>query len=218
MSDQVKLAAQVRSGRGKGPSRRLRASGRVPAVMYGLGIDPTAVDVDARELYHVLHTSAGANVLIRLVVDGEEHLTLPREVQRDPVKGDVRHVDFVAVRRDQKVRVEIPIELLGVDDVQAPGVVAHVLHSLPMRVSPLEIPEHITIEVGDMQIGDMRRVEDLVLPEGVELDIDLDETVVTVNAPTLAELPEEEAAAEGEEAEGEAAEGEEQAESEGGES
>lgn len=192
MAEQVKIVAEKRSDTGKGVARRLRAEGRIPAVVYGAGVDATAVHINQMDLYHALHTSAGGNVLIRLEVDGDEHLTLARDVQRHPVRGDVLHTDFVALDRDSRIRVEIPIHLDGSEDVAAPGVVQHVLHTVPVLVRPLDIPDYFTLQVGDMVIGDTLRVDDIDLPEGAEFDIEEDRTIVTVSAPTILEEPEEE--------------------------
>ena len=202
MAEQVKLAAAVREGRGKGPAKRLRRTGRVPAVLYGSGVDTTPLDVDARDLHHALHTSAGLNAIIRLDVAGEEHLTIAREVQHHPVRGDLFHVDFVAVRQSQLVNVDVPIHLLGTEDVSAPGVVTQTLHALPIRVRPLDIPDFFELEVGEMVIGDVKRVGDLTLPEGAETELDPEEPVVTISAPSeIEEEPTEEAPEDADEAE-----------------
>lgn len=193
MAEQVKLVARPREGTGKSVARRLRREGRVPAIVYGRTVEPTKVDVDALDLYHALHTSAGLNVLIRLDVQGTEHLTMPREVQRHPVRGDLFHVDFVAVERDRLVRVEIPIRLLRAEEVASPGVLTQVLHTAPIRVSPLEIPESLDIDVSEMVIGDTVRIEDLTLPERAAWEIETDRTIATVTAPTIIEVEEEEA-------------------------
>src|SRR4029079_381250 len=99
-----KLVASVRQESGKGVARKLRADGRVPAVLYGQGADPLAISVDARELSHLLH-KGGSNVLVDLVVDGDEHLAMPREIQRDHIKGRYWHIDFYAVSRTEKITV-----------------------------------------------------------------------------------------------------------------
>lgn len=192
MAEQVKIVAEKRSDAGKGVARRLRAEGRIPAVVYGADVESTAIHIDQMDLYHALHTSAGGNVLIRLEIDGDEHLTLARDVQRHAVRGDVLHTDFVALDRDSRIRVEIPVHLEGTEDVAAPGVVQHVLHTVPVLVRPLDIPDYFTLEVGDMVIGDTLRVDDIDLPEGAEFDIESDRTIITVSAPTILEEPEEE--------------------------
>jgi large subunit ribosomal protein L25 len=190
MADQVRLATEPRAGRGKGEARRLRRAGRVPAVAYGSGLEPTPVSVDGLELYHALRTDAGLNALIRLSVDGDTHLTLARELQRHPVRRDILHVDFVAVDRTQKVAVEVPIVLTG----EAPGadeggVVDHVLFTASVEVLPLDVPDQIELDVSDMQLGDVKRLEDLPLPEGVDLLEDPERTVVSVYVPQM-DVPE----------------------------
>ncbi|MBW3561175.1 MAG: 50S ribosomal protein L25 [Actinobacteria bacterium] len=194
MAEQVELAAEKRTDTGKGPAGRLRGSGRIPAVMYGAAVEgTTSLHVDARDLYHVLHTPAGMNVIVRLQVDGDEVLAMPRELQRHPVRGDLFHVDFVTIDRDTLVHVEVPVRLNGTEKVAAPGVVTHILHSIPLLVRPLDIPDHFELDVADMEIGDTLRVEDIDLPEGSEFDIEADRTVVTITAPTIVEEEDDEA-------------------------
>jgi len=199
MADQVTLVAEPRAGRGKGEARRLRRDGRVPAIAYGSGLDATAVSVDALELYHALRTDAGLNALIRLQLDGDTHLTLARELQRHPVRRDIMHVDFVGVDRERKVTVDVPLHLQGdAPGADEGGVVDQVLFSVSVEVLPLEVPDELTLDISDMEMGDVKRLGDVALPAGVELLEDPDRTVVSVSAPTF-EATEEEAA-EGEEA------------------
>ena len=108
-----KLKAERRDGTGKGVARKVRAAGRVPAVAYGHGADPLHLSVDSRELFHILHTDAGTNVLVDLRVDGDHFLAMPREIQRDHLKGQFIHVDFLRIARDEKIAVEVPIHLTG---------------------------------------------------------------------------------------------------------
>ena len=117
---ELKLKAEKREESGKGAARKLRAVGRVPAVLYGHGVGPIHVSVDAKDLFHLLHGSAGTNVLVDLLVDGTQHLSLPREIQRDHVRGRYLHVDFLAVRRDEKVTISVPVRVIG----ESPGVKA----------------------------------------------------------------------------------------------
>lgn len=201
MADQVTLVAEPRAGRGKGEARRLRRDGRVPAIAYGSGLDATAVSVDALELYHALRTDAGLNALIRLQLDGDTHLTLARELQRHPVRREIMHVDFVAVDRERKVTVDVPLHLQGnAPGADEGGVVDQVLFSVSVEVLPLEVPDELTLDISDMQMGDVKRLGDVALPAGVELLEDPDRTVVSVSAPTFEPTEEEEEVAEGEEA------------------
>ena len=192
MAKQVTLAAQPRAADGKKEARRVRRQGRVPAVMYGHGVEPTTVSVDARELYHVLHTSAGLNALIRLTMDGEEHLTMPREVQRHPVRGELTHVDFVAIDRDREIHVEVPVHVVGAEEVKV-GVVAVALHTVPVRVRPFDVPDFVEVDVSSLEIGDSLRVSDLRLDAGV-IEADPEDVVVSVATPTELAVVEEEAA------------------------
>jgi large subunit ribosomal protein L25 len=186
LSKQVQLKAAPRTEQGKGAAGRLRKQGRVPGIMYGFQVEPTAVSVDALELYHALHTDAGLNAMIRLDIDGEEHLTLARDLQYHPVRGEVLHVDFLAVDTRSQISVEVPVHTVGDDDLgDDGGVLNQILYTVPILVRPLDVPNFLEIDVTGMQIGDVRRVEDLrdALPEGAEFDIDPERTVVTINAP-----------------------------------
>ena len=190
MADQVTLTAEAREGRGKSEGRRLRRAGRVPAIAYGAGLDATPVSVDALELYHALRTEAGLNALIRLTVDGDEHLTLARQLQRHPVRREIMHVDFVVVDRARKVTVDVPIHLLGAaPGSDEGGVVDQVRFDVPVEVLPLEVPGNLELDISDMQVGDVKRLADLQLPDGVTLLDDPESTVVSVSIPQ-AEVPE----------------------------
>lgn len=192
MSQQVALQSRTRPGNGKGEARALRRAGRVPAIAYGTGLEPTALSVDGLELYHALHTEAGTNAIVRLDLDGDTHLALAREVHRHPVKRHILHVDFVTVSRNVKVTVDVPLHLQGeAPGVEEGGVADLTLFTLPVEVLPLEVPSEIVVDISSMQIGDVLRVADLDLPAGVETLEDPERTVVTVTPPQLEE-PEEE--------------------------
>lgn len=185
-SKQFNLTATVRTATGKGDVGRLRRTGIVPGIVYGSGIEPTAVQVDNRELYHAMHTGAGRNVLIRLDVAGEEHLTIVKDMQRHVVRGDYLHVDFQAVSRDQMITAEITVDLVNEESPRnAGGIVNLVMYSVPVNVRPLEVPGNFTIDLEGMTIGDVLRVGDLSdqLPDGATFDIDDDRTLVTIFAP-----------------------------------
>ena len=186
MATQVKLVAHSRTDKGKGATGRLRKTGRVPGILYGADIGSVACDVDNLELYHALRTEAGLNVLIRLEVEGEEHLSIIREIQRHPVRGDLMHVDFQNVDRNTLYPAEIPVHLQNEDATSLEGgVVNLVLYTVPIQVRPLETPNEFVLDLEGMAIGDVKRIEDLAdqLPEGAEFDIEPERTVVTINAP-----------------------------------
>ena len=186
MSDQLRIVAEPRTQLGKGATGRLRRTGRLPGIVYGYQVDPTPVHVDALALYHALHTEAGANALIRLEFDGDTHLTVARDVQRHPVKREMQHVDFLAVDKDVQISVEVPVNLTEEDDLgDDSGVVNQILYTVPVLVKPLEVPNYFELSIAGLEIGDVKRVEDLagLLPAGAEFDIEPERTVITINAP-----------------------------------
>ncbi len=186
MSNQIKLTTEPRESRGKGASGRMRREGRVPAIIYGYEVEPTPVSVDALELYHTLHTEAGRNVLIRLDIHDDTHLAVARDLQTHPVRGDYVHVDLLAVNKDVAITVEVPVHLLDEEEVANDGgVLNQILYTVPIMVRPLDTPNSLDLSVDGMEIGDVRRVEDLreQLPAGAEFDIDPERTVITMNAP-----------------------------------
>jgi large subunit ribosomal protein L25 len=204
------ITLQARTGRtnGSSASRRLRADGSVPAVVYGHGISPVALDVDARQLWGALTTPAGANALITLEVDGDSHLTMAGELQRHPVRSTIRHVDFVVVRRDEVVEAEVSVSLVGEPEAlhRTDGIVGQMTFTLDIRALPADIPPTIEVDISALEIGDTIRVADLRLGSGVEVEADPDQAVVIGQPPTAIEEEEEEeeeeaaAMAEGEEA------------------
>src|SRR5437588_6135206 len=213
-----KLMANLRDGGGKGSARKIRAQGLVPAILYGHGMEPVKVAIDDRDLYHVLHTEAGANVLVDLQIGKDRHLAMPREIQRDHIRGRFLHVDFLVVRRDEKITVDVPVHLVGESHgVKEGGVVEHHLWDLKVECLPTDVPQSIEADITRLGIGDSLSVADLKPPQGAEILTPPEEAIVSVVPPPVLKLEEEVAAVEGEEAEaeaeGEAAEGaEEQAE------
>ncbi|HEX7463449.1 MAG TPA: 50S ribosomal protein L25/general stress protein Ctc [Actinomycetota bacterium] len=189
---ELKLKATKRDGAGKGVARKLRAAGQVPAVLYGHGMAPVSIAIDSKELFHALHGSAGGNVLVDLVVDGKQHLTLPREIQRDHVRGRYLHVDFLAVRRDEKVVVDVPVRVVGESPgVKAGGVLEHHLWDLHVECFPGDVPDGIDADVSSLQVGDSLRVGDLVLPKGVTVLTPAEESVLGVVTPQARVVEEE---------------------------
>jgi large subunit ribosomal protein L25 len=204
------LIAEERTVVGSRPAGRLRRSGKVPAVMYGLETDTIKVAVPARELNHILAGESGANTLITLRMDGDEHLTLARQIQRHPTRGDLIHVDFIRVRRDVAVAAEVPVNLLGEPEgVRDGGVLEQLVFTLSVEAKPEDIPPGVEVDVAAMVIGDQLRIADLRLPAGVAVQQEADELVVQIVMPRVAEEPEVEEPEEGEEVEGEVPEGEE---------
>ncbi len=199
----VTLAAETGRPQGSRASRRLVREGKVPGVVYGLDQDAVPVAVAWPELRAALTTEAGLNALITLDIDGTEDLTIVKELQRDPVRREVIHVDFLRVSRDAEIEVEVPIVLEGTADLveREGGTVNHTLFTLAVYAKPGRIPNEIVVDISGLDLGEAIRVADLTLPEGSRTEADPEEPVVLGQA-TRATI---EAGDEGEE--GEAAEG-----------
>ncbi|MFP5316849.1 MAG: 50S ribosomal protein L25 [Acidimicrobiia bacterium] len=194
---EVQLAAHARPKKGSPESRRLRAAGKVPAVLYGHGVEPQSLFVDARELRGALSGEGGLNALLSLQVDSARHLAMARQLQRHPLRGTVSHVDFVIVRRDEIVSADVPVRLEGeAEEVsRADGVIEQQLFNLAVNATPGNIPPSIDVDISGMRVGDTLRVGDLKLPQSVTTDLDPDEPVVVATASTVsAEIEAEEEA------------------------
>jgi large subunit ribosomal protein L25 len=203
------LAADPRSELGSRPAGRLRRQGRVPAVVYGLDNDPVNVTVPARELSHILQGESGANTLINLDVGGDSMLTLVRQIQRHPTRGDLVHVDFIRIRRDVAVSADVPLHLLGEPaGVRDGGLLEQLVFSVTVDAMPGNIPVVFEVDVADMVIGDQRRASDIALPDAVTTQLDPETVIAQVAAPRVVVE---------EEIEGEGIEGEEGAVAEGAE-
>lgn len=186
---EISLAAESARPVGSRPSRRLRSEGKIPGVIYGHGIAPLPVAVDARELRGALSSGAGANALLAIKVEGTTHLTMAREIQRHPVRGTVAHVDFLVVRRDEVITAEVPIALVGEAEAvhRGDGVVDQQGFSLVVRAVPGSIPNTIEIDISGLDIGETIRVGDLALPTGVEAEADPEQALVVAQPPQVTE-------------------------------
>jgi large subunit ribosomal protein L25 len=199
------LIAEPGRATGSSESRRLRAAGRIPAVVYGHGVDGISVSVDGRELRHALSGDAGLNQLLWLQVGSDNHLAMARSLQRHPVRHTVLHVDFQIVRRDEVVSAEVPVILIGEAKAveQENGVVEQVLTSLTVNATPDRIPSNIEVDISALTVGEGIRVGDVRLPDGVTTDVSPDDPVVMASVTRAAVEEAAEEAAEA--AEGEAA-------------
>ncbi|HLI16448.1 MAG TPA: 50S ribosomal protein L25 [Acidimicrobiales bacterium] len=185
---EIALVTEVRTERGSAACRRLRAAGRVPAVVYGRGLAPLAVSVDARALRAALSTEAGANAVFNLQVGGTSHLAMAREIQHHPVRHTVTHVDFHVVARDELVSAEVPLVLTGeaVAVQRAGGTVEHLLLAVPIKAKPADIPAAFEVDVSAMAPGDTLDLASLALPAGVRLEADPATLVAVAHAGRLA--------------------------------
>ncbi|MET9429920.1 MULTISPECIES: 50S ribosomal protein L25/general stress protein Ctc [unclassified Streptomyces] len=191
---EVKLAAQTRTEFGKGAARRIRRANQVPGVLYGHGSDPIHLTLPGHELLLALRTS---NVLISLDIDGKTtELAIPKDVQRDPLKGFLEHVDLQLVQRGEQVTVEIPVVAEG---ELAPGgnLLEHVLNALPVEAEATHIPESLTVSVEGLEAGASVLAKDIPLPKGTTLAVEGDTVVLQVLA---AQAEEPSAEGEGDEA------------------
>jgi large subunit ribosomal protein L25 len=190
--EQVNLRGYTGRVHGSRESRRLRREGAVPAVVYGHGLEAISVAVDRHDLYTVLHTEAGLNALINLQVNGDEYLTVAREVQRHPVRGDIIHLDFIRISLDELIEADVPIEFVGVPVGvrEGRGIVETVTASVTVSALPTAIPSHITLDITDLKVGDSARVADLPELSGVTYITEPDHLLVMVAIPAAAQVEE----------------------------
>ncbi|HUY30082.1 MAG TPA: 50S ribosomal protein L25 [Acidimicrobiales bacterium] len=182
---EIPLVAAVREERGSRSSRRLLHAGHVPAVVYGHGVEPVAVSVNARALRGALTSEAGVNALLDLDVAGAHHLVIARELQRHPVRQTLSHVDFQVVSRDEVVSAEVAVNLTGepLGVTRAGGTVEHLVLSVQVKAKPADIPTHLDVDVAALEIGDSLQLGDIALPSGVSIDADLETAVVVAHPP-----------------------------------
>ena len=216
--ERIKLEVREREGRGSADSRRLRRQGFIPGVLYGNGKTPHAICVPERELRRVLTGAGGLHAILDVFLEGQKttHASILKDYQQDPIRGHISHVDLQEVRLDRPIQASVNVQLVG-EPVGAKegGVLSQVQREINVEALPMEIPEHLDLDVSGMAIGDTLRLTDLPTREGVTYLDDPEETVLaTVTMPTKVEEPEPEVE-EGEELpEGEVPEGEEAPEGE----
>jgi large subunit ribosomal protein L25 len=180
---EVRIAAEPRTEFGKGGARRTRRSGKVPAVLYGHGSDVRHISLDARELMHAFKSEGGANVLLSLDLPDGRELALPRQVQRDPLRGDLTHVDLLLVRRGEKVAVDVPIVLVGeAPAAKSGGALDQQATFLHVEAEATHIPTEFEVDISGLtEIGGHGILaSDVPLPEGVTLLGDPEGIVVHV--------------------------------------
>ncbi len=197
---EVRIAAEPRSEFGKGPARRTRRAGKVPAVLYGHGTDPRHVSLPGHDMMLALKTP---NVLIRVEgLPGGTALALPKAVQRDPLRGFLEHVDLLLVRRGEKVTVDVPIQLSG--EIAPGGLLDQQLVQIPIEADATRIPQSIEVDIEGMELGVSVHAGDLTLPSGATLATDAEILVLHVIAAPTAEQMEAEIGAPAEAAPAEA--------------
>jgi len=208
--ERIKLTVKERESRGSADSRRLRKQGFIPGVLYGKGKGSYAICVPERELRRVLTGAGGLHAILDVVLEGQAttHASILKDYQQDPIRGHISHIDLQEVRLDQPIQASVTVQLIGEPaGVKEGGVLSQVQREINVEALPMEIPEHIDLDVSGMAIGDSLRLADLAPVEGVTYLDDPEETVLaSVGLPAREIEPEPEELEEGEElAEGEEA-------------
>lgn len=196
MDDDNKVIAEARESFGKGAARKIRAAGKIPAVVYGHGTEPQHVTLPAHQIGLLIRK---ANAVLDLQIAGKSQLALVKDVQKDPVHQIIEHLDLIVVKKGEKVQVEVPVHLEG---EPAPGTIADLdAHTLSLEVEATHIPENVVVSVEGLEEGTQIHAKDVELPKGATLLSDAESLVVNVHTPQKVDLGEEAAAAaEGEEA------------------
>lgn len=177
---EVKLAATARTEFGKGAARRLRRADQIPAVLYGHGTEPVHVALPGHQTMLALKQ---ANALFEIELDGTATLAIAKDVQRDPVKLVIEHVDLLIVRKGEKVSVEVPVTVVG---ESAPGTI-HIVETqaLALEAEATHLPEHVEVSIEGLEAGTVLTAGELTLPKGATLETDAEIIVVTVTVPTV---------------------------------
>jgi ribosomal protein L25, Ctc-form len=192
MAKQVKLAAERRQETGRAAVRKLKARGVVPAVVYGGKNKPEPLQVSRRDINVILSHASGENILVELEIDGQAgRMAMLQEVQHSPVGGDVVHIDFHAVSMDEAIEADVPLEPTGTANgvKNFGGLLEQSLRALRVECLPRDLPDVITVDVSELNIGDSIHVRDIKLPDGVTATVQPDLTVFSVLAPTVEEEP-----------------------------
>ncbi|RWZ49612.1 50S ribosomal protein L25/general stress protein Ctc [Labedella phragmitis] len=179
MSDDNKVIAEARESFGKGAARKIRAAGKIPAVIYGHGTDPQHVTLPGHQMLLIVRK---ANQIITLDIAGTEQLVLVKDVQRDPVLSIIEHIDLVVVRKGEKVTVDVPVVLEG---ESAPGTISNLdANSISLEVSATDIPERVVVSVEGLAEGVQISAADLELPTGATLLSDPETLIVAISTPS----------------------------------
>ena len=188
---QSKLVATARTKFGKGAARSIRREHNIPAVMYGHGTDPVHISLPGHQTMMALKV---ANVLLTIEIDGKDHLALAKDVQRDPIRPVIEHIDLVVVRKGEKVHVDVPVHLVGTAAIETVVSVEH--NTVELAVEATHIPDHVEVSVEGLAAGTQIHASDLALPKGAELLTDAATLVVNITQAITAEALEAELAAE----------------------
>ena len=193
MAKQAKLKAEQRTAIGRSAVRKLKTRGIIPAIVYGGKEKPQPLQVAERDINAVLSHASGEIILVELEIAGEQsnRMALVQEIQHSPVGGDILHVDFHAVSMDEKIQAEVPLEPVGIANgvKNFGGLLEQSLRSLPIECLPRDLPDRLTVDVSNLNIGDSIHVRDIQLPSGVTAKTQPDLTAFSVLAPVVEEEP-----------------------------
>jgi large subunit ribosomal protein L25 len=177
-----KIDADLRTKFGKGAARKLRVLGKIPAVIYGHGTDPVHVALPSHQIGLILRR---ANAVLELEVNGETHLTLVKDVQKDPVRQIIEHLDLIVIRKGEKVQVEVAVHLTG--EIVAGNVIDLDIKTLLLEVEATNIPQNVVVDVEGLDVDAQIKAGDIVLPDGATLISDADAVVISVHLPEAEE-------------------------------
>lgn len=187
---QVRIEAETRTGSGKGAARALRRAGKLPAVAYSQGEPARSIQIDTRLFRRALVNENAERALISLFIDGEQGMAVVKEIQQDPVRRDLLHVDFQNIRLNEEIVVTVDIELEGEPvGVGLGGILEFLTRQVEVRVLPTDIPDSLTLDISELEIGQSVHVHLLEPPEGVEILTDGDMVIALVAAPRVEEEP-----------------------------
>jgi len=186
MSDDTKVTAELRDSFGKGFARRLRAAGKIPAVLYGHGTDPVHVALPGHQVALIIRR---ANALLELDIDGKNHLALVKDVQKDPVHQIIEHIDLLVVKKGEKIQVDVPLVVTG---ESAAGTIVNLENTtLAVEAEATHIPQHFEVSVEGLEEGAHVTAADVKLPKGSTLLADPELLIVAISVPAAAEAAEE---------------------------
>ena len=181
----ISIQATARTAGGKGPAGRVRAGGKVPAIVYGPGEKGRAISVEPKDIRAILHSPLGGNTVVTLTVDGHSQLALLKSFDHDPMTRGVVHADFYSVALDRPILVQVPFIIVGKSKgiANEGGILRQIYRSLPVVTTPDKIPAKIEADITDLGLGESLHVRELVLPEGVFIKLDASQTIVTIVSP-----------------------------------
>ncbi len=197
--EQIQLTGNIRETRGKKFAKQMRAAGQVPAVVYHRGDEPVSIAVSNKEISKILNAHAGENILINLTIEKAKKKTravIIKEVQQDPVKRFILHVDFNEISLSEHIIIDVEIvakgESIGVK--QEGGILEHVLREIKISCLPMDIPKHIDVDISGLKVGDAIHVKDVVVSDKVKVLTDPDSLIIQVRLPVEEKAAEEAAA------------------------